>query len=74
MGLLFLIDERIKENPTHFKEVDGERFVRKSLSPLGNKDAAGVGWIAAVEGEQQIQGWEAKAIDLRAAAWARAGN
>ena len=22
--------------------------------PLGNEDAAGVGWIAAVEGEQQI--------------------
>jgi hypothetical protein len=27
MGLLFLHDASQKENPTHFKEVDGERVV-----------------------------------------------
>ena len=37
---------------------------------LAHKDAASVGWIAAVEGEQQIQCWEAKDINLWAAAWA----
>ncbi len=41
---------------------------------LAHKDAAGVSWIAAVEGEQQIQGWEAKDINLWAAAWASAGD
>ena len=46
----------------------------KVTKQLADEYTAGVGWIAAVEGEQQIQGWEAKAIDLRAAAWACAGN
>ena len=41
---------------------------------LADKDAAGAGWIAAVEGEQQIQGWEVKDINLWAAAWACAGE
>ena len=36
---------------------------------LANKDAAGVGWIATVEGEQQIQSWEAEGINLWAAAF-----
>jgi len=31
---------------------------------LTDKDTAGVCWIAAVEGEQQIQSWEAKDINL----------
>ena len=41
--------------------------------PLAHEDAAGVGWVAAEEREQQVQSWEAEAIDLRAAAWACAG-
>jgi hypothetical protein len=80
MGRLFLIDESKKENPTHFKYVDGERVVFKAhglrsmglIFLLAHEDAAGVGWIAAIEREQQIQGWEAKDINLRAAAWASA--
>ena len=40
---------------------------------LADEYTAGVGWIAAEEGEQQIQSWEAEAIDLRAAAWACPG-
>ena len=31
---------------------------------LAHEDAAGVSWIAAVEGEQQIQSWEVKDINL----------
>ena len=41
---------------------------------LAHEDAAGVSWVAAVEGEQQIQCWEVKDINLRAAAWASAGE
>ncbi len=41
---------------------------------LADEDAAGVSWVAAVEGEQQIQSWEVKDINLRAAAWASAGK
>jgi len=37
---------------------------------LTDKDTAGIGWVAAEEREQQIQGGEAKSIDLRATAWA----
>ena len=42
--------------------------------PLAHKDAAGVGCIAAVEREQQIQSWEAKDINLWAATWACSGE
>ena len=42
--------------------------------PLADEYAAGVGWIAAVEGEQQIQSWEVKDINLWATAWACAGE
>ena len=41
---------------------------------LAHKDAAGVGLFAAVEGEQQIQSWEAKDFNFWAAAWACAGD
>jgi hypothetical protein len=44
------------------------------LFRLAHEDASGVGWIAAVEGEQQIQSWEVKDINLRATAWACAGK
>jgi len=71
MGLLFLIDG-IKENPTHFKEVDGVRFFRRVLKRLAYKDTTVVGWVATEEREQQIQGWEAEAFDFRAAACASA--
>ena len=37
---------------------------------LADINTAGVGWIATVEGEQQIQSWEVKDINLRATAWA----
>ena len=40
---------------------------------LADKDATGVGWVAAEEGEQQVQGREAEAFDFRATARARAG-
>ena len=50
MGILFLIDG-IKENPTHFKEMDGVRFFRRVLNRLAYEDTAGVSWVAAVEGE-----------------------
>ena len=57
MGLLFLHDASQKENPTHFKEVDGERFVFKAhglrsmglLFLLAHEDAAWVGLFAAIE-------------------------
>ena len=42
--------------------------------PLAHEYTAGVGWITAVEGEQQIQSWEAKDINLWATAWASAGE
>ena len=48
--------------------------ILKIAQSLAHEDAAGVGWIAAVEGEQQIQGWEAKDINLWAAAWASTGK
>jgi hypothetical protein len=35
---------------------------------LAHEDAAGVGWIAAIEFKQQIQGWEAEGFNMRAAA------
>ena len=35
---------------------------------LAHEYAAGVSWIAAVEGEQQIQSWEVKDINLWATA------
>ena len=54
--------------------MDGERVLRKPLQSLANEDTAGVGWIAAKEGEQQVQGWEAEAFDFWAAAWASAGE
>jgi len=41
---------------------------------LAHEYAAGVSWVAAVEGEQQIQSWEIKDINLRATAWACAGE
>jgi xanthosine utilization system XapX-like protein len=34
--------------------VDGERIVQNLHQSLAHEDAAGVGWVAAVEGEQQI--------------------
>jgi hypothetical protein len=46
----------------------------KVTKKLAHEYAAGVGWVAAVEGEQQIQSWEAKDINLRATAWACAGE
>ena len=39
----------IKENPTHFKEMDGERFFQRILNRLADEDTAGVSWVAAVE-------------------------
>ena len=42
----------------------------KVIKRLADEDAAGVSWVAAVEREQQIQGWEVKDINLRATAWA----
>jgi hypothetical protein len=41
---------------------------------LAYEDTAGVTWVAAVEGEQQIQSWEVKDINLWATAWACAGE
>jgi|GEM_PF-1080268 len=60
MGRLFLIDESKKENPTHFKYVDGERVVFKAhglrsmglIFLLAHEDAAGVSFFAAIEREQ----------------------
>lgn len=46
----------------------------KVTKPLAHEYPTGVGWVAAVEGEQQIQGWEVKDINLWAAAWASAGE
>jgi len=37
---------------------------------LAHEYAAGVGLFAAIEGEQQIQSWEAEGFNMRAAAWA----
>ena len=45
----------------------------KVTKQLAHEDAAGIGWVATEEGEQQIQSWEAEAFDFRAAAWASAG-
>ena len=67
-----------KENPTHFKEVDGERVVFKAhglrsmglLFLLAHEDAAWVGFFAAIELKQEIQSWEAECFNMRAAAWA----
>jgi hypothetical protein len=36
---------------------------------LADEDATGVGWVAAEEGEQQVQGREAEAFNFWAAAW-----
>ena len=41
---------------------------------LPDKDATGVGWIATVEGEQQIQSWEAEGFNFWAAAWSCTGK
>ena len=53
--------------------MDGE-VCWKVTNQLAHEDAAGVGWIAAVEGEQQIQGWEAEDINLWATSRACAGK
>ena len=50
----------------------GLLFCYLVTQPLGNEDAAWIGGFTAVEGEQQIQGWEVKDINLRATAWASA--
>ena len=60
---------RVESNPP-----SAVGWARNYLFLLAHEDAAGVGWIAAVEGEQQIQGWEVKDINLRATAWACAGK
>jgi hypothetical protein len=54
----------IKENPTNLNEIDGERILRKPLQSLADVNAAGVIGVAAVVGEQQIQVWEVKDINL----------
>jgi hypothetical protein len=41
----------------------------KVTKQLAHEDAAGIGWVTAEEGEQQVQGWEAEAFDF----WAAAG-
>ena len=46
----------------------------KVAKQLAHEDAAWIGGFAAVEGEQQIQSWEVKDINLGAAAWASAGK
>ena len=52
----------------------GRLFCYLVTLPLAHKDAAGVSWVAAVEGEQYIQCWEAEDINLWTAAWACAGE
>ena len=49
--------------------------INQNLSTeLPYKNAAWVGWIAAVKREQQIQGWEAEDLHMGAAARASAGD
>jgi hypothetical protein len=64
----------VKENPTHFNEVDGERVVRNLHQWLADEDAAWVGGFAAVKLKQYIQGREAEGFNMGAAAWACAGE
>jgi hypothetical protein len=46
----------------------------KVTKQLTHEDAAWVGGFAAVKLKQYIQGWEAKGFNMRAAAWACAGE
>jgi hypothetical protein len=75
--------KRKKERKRKRKKVWGEHqriYIRRSIKKvawnylfqLTHEDAAGVSCFAAVEGEQQIQSWEVKDINLWAATWASA--
>ena len=66
--------KRKKESKAHGLRSMGHFWYLVTLLLLAHEYAAGVSWIAAVEGEQQIQSWEVKDINLRATAWASAGK
>ena len=73
MGRLFLNDASQKKTPSTSKMWMGKGCL-KVAQLLADEYATGVGCIAAVEGEQQIQSWEVKDINLWGTAWACAGK
>ncbi len=64
----------VKRKTHPLQRGEWEKACLKVTQPLGNEDAAWVGGCAAEEGEQQIQSWEVKDINLRTTAWASAGE
>ena len=68
--------ELIKANPTQRSGWGKVVFKAHGLRSMGlffllaHEDAAWVGLFAAIEFKQEIQSWEAKCFNMRAAAWA----